>query len=196
MSPLGIKFDDQKLLETASADDVFSVIGSPLLSVDQSELHLGRTRIDANKVGEGSKEGLDWVIRRSSGVYAIEFDRGLYIGSTSGRSNYFQRRFKQHYESIKKSEANPSRKINLIGRQSKSMVFHVLARTKTATEARWKEYSCIHWMSTFAPHLLVNDEESGVDRDRTEGSEQQRNSQLRIKSLVTRKKITLAKKLR
>ena len=196
MSPLKITFDGQKLLESATAEDVFSIIGAPLLSVNSLNLHEKRSRIDADHMKDMSSEKIDWLILRSGGVYAVELDNGLYFGSTGGGGNYFNRRFKQHLADIGNLEKHKGNKYYAAARESSSVTFHVMARTETASEARFLEYSCIHWASVFAPHILINDEDSYSDnRERNKNSEISAQSQMKIKALVNRKKITLARKL-
>lgn len=81
-------FFGDKISEVKSFDDLFVLVGDPKFSITHWELERYRKRDDFSPRHR---------VYMSTGVYAIQFPKQVYIGMVGDSLSYFGRRWKSHF---------------------------------------------------------------------------------------------------
>lgn len=141
----------KSIIPTASSPiltpkDFLAAMGGGLASTTMLQLLMYRKR-------HTSKNGGDFHhIYRSGGVYLIEFENNIYIGSTGTDTMYFGRRWRLHLTNEHHRCLVPFMK----DPDPHKVAFHVLALSETQSVSLFLEYATISFAEKCAGHLLIN----------------------------------------
>lgn len=117
----------------------------PLISIIYSDL------LNYKKRYSFKSPGYFHDVYKSNGVYIIEFPNKIYVGSTSGETMYFGRRWKDHGKLNLFSLKNL-----MVETDPEKIIFHAIFRSKSDSVSKFIESGLIAFLSEASPDLLAN----------------------------------------